>query len=57
MKVRTFDRVIDIPQPLTWHNIRRIIIIFSEVSHEYFESMSANEMCQETLRRFKEAKK
>ena len=41
---------------LTWEDIRKIVTLFSEVSYECFDYMSANEFCEETLRRFKEAK-
>ena len=42
---------------LTWEDIRKIVVLFSEVSFEFFDSKSANEMCEEILTRFKQFKK
>ena len=41
---------------LTWEDIRKIVTLFSEVSFECFDTKSANEMCEETLTRFKQFK-
>lgn len=41
---------------LTWEDIRKIVVLFSEVSFECFDTKSANEMCEETLTRFKQYK-
>ena len=42
---------------LTWEDMRKIVILFSEVTAELFDKADANEMCKETLRRFNEYKK
>lgn len=41
---------------LTWEDIRKIVVLFSDVSFEFFDTKSANEMCEETLTRFKQFK-
>ena len=41
---------------LTPEDIRKIVVLFSEVSFECFDTKSANEMCEETLARFKQYK-
>lgn len=41
---------------LTWEDIRKIVILFSEVTAELFDKVDANEMCKEALRRFNEYK-
>ena len=41
---------------LAWEDIRKIVILFSEVTAELFDKADANEMCKETLRRFNEYK-
>ena len=41
---------------LTPEDIRKIVVLFSEVSFECFDTKSANEMCEETLTRFKQYK-
>lgn len=43
MKLRLQDRVIDIPKPLTWQDIRRIVIIADELCNEWGTERMHNE--------------
>ena len=59
MKIRTFDRVIDIPKPLTWEDIKRIIRIDEEMMDEpevHPEWKEEQPYYEEVLRRFNKAK-
>ena len=55
MKLRLQDQVIDIPKPLTWQDIRRIVILTDDVARlAWFQGkkLTEQELYEEVLKRY-----